>query len=135
MDSTRGDKINLDTGKVLMIEPDPVMLYLFQQVLTQHSFETISAKSSVEGFKLACGKQPDAVIVNTVLLDGDKFDLVKKLKAHEKTMGVPIFATTPHWQDFGEDFFLSLGFDGLIKLPLDITGLAATLMDAIHIKR
>ena len=135
MDRVKSDKINLDTAKVMVIEPDPPMLYLFEQVLAKHRFESITAKSSVEGFRLACEERPDAIIVNTALLDGDKFDLLKKLRAHETTMGVPIFATTHHWKDFGEDFFLSLGFDGLIKLPLDIAGLAATLKAAIDIKR
>jgi response regulator RpfG family c-di-GMP phosphodiesterase len=77
---------------------------------------------------MAQALQPSAVIFVINTLDKSVFDLLKMLKDNKKTAHIPVLASSPHWRDSGEDFFTSLGFNGILKQPLELT----TLSDSIR---
>ena len=117
--------------KVLVIETDPAMLFLFQQILIMTGFEVLSARFGQEGQRIACREQPDAILTNIFLPDIGGFTLLQQLKANPQTSTIPALATTAHWTDFGERYFISRGFHALIKQPIDLGGIGAVIREAI----
>ena len=113
--------------KVLIVEDDSAMLFLFQQILLMYNFDVLATRSGEEGFRLACEAKPDVILVDLSLSDIDGLALLRKLKAHKETAGIPALATTAHWMCFGEEYFVTRGFSGLIKQPIDLKGLGDTM--------
>jgi response regulator RpfG family c-di-GMP phosphodiesterase len=113
--------------KVLIIEDDSAMLFLFQQILLMNHFDVLATRSGAEGFRLASKDKPDVILIDLSLSDTDGLALLNRLKANKDTAGIPTLATTAHWMCFGEEYFVTRGFNGLIKQPIDLKGLGDTM--------
>ena len=118
--------------KILVIEADPVMLFLFQQVLTMADFDVITARFGADGYQLALADRPDVILVNYFLPDVNGSALLEKFQTDERISRIPLLTTTAHWADFGESYFISQGFRGLIKQPLDLRDMGKAIRQVIN---
>jgi len=78
------DEDQLDrTPKVLVVDDDAVTRRATSRVLGRADYQVVEAKSGEEGLRLARTEEPDLVILDVVLPDGDGVELCQQIKDDE----------------------------------------------------
>jgi len=80
--------------KILFIEDESTLQKTFEDFLKQESYQMISALDGESGLKTAQAEKPDLILLDLVLPKMHGFDVLKKLKADEKTKNIPIIVLT-----------------------------------------
>ena len=75
-------------SRVLIVEDEPRMRGLLEEVLAADGYETVSAAEGVAALSIATQSQVDAAIVDVMLPGMDGFELCRHLRRHEVHMGV-----------------------------------------------
>ena len=63
-------------------------------VLQSQGFNPSAAASGVAGFARACEEQPDVIVTDLAMPDGDGWDLIEKLSADPRTREIPVVMLT-----------------------------------------
>ena len=66
--------------KVLIIEDDPGLSRGISFALLQEGYETVTAGEKQKGWSLFLSEQPDAVLLDLNLPDGDGIDLCRSIR-------------------------------------------------------
>lgn len=74
---------------VLMIEDDRVMAEMYAFRLRQEGWYVDIAASGEEGLALAIDRPPDLVLLDVVLPGIDGVEVLRRLRAHERTRNLP----------------------------------------------
>ena len=84
---------------VLVVEDNPLNMKLFQALLDTQSYRTLSANEGAVGLELAREHDPDLIIMDVELPDASGIDIIRALKADDRTRYIPVVAITasmPH---------------------------------------
>lgn len=94
-------------------------------------FEVIEAASIVDGYNVAVDSQPDALIVDRRLPDGDGLDLVRRVRRNPKLVQIPVAVVTAAFDEAERETVMRAGADAYIAKPLDSGELEARLLHVI----
>jgi DNA-binding response OmpR family regulator len=100
--------------KVLLVEDDPTMLSLLETLLEIEGFQVVPIHQVASALELLESEQPDLVLMDVHLKDGDGFELLRRIR--EK----PGFEKTLVLMSSGMDFAAACkeaGADGFILKP------------------
>lgn len=76
--------------KILLVDDDPEFVRSTRQLLEANSYEVISAGGGKEGLARAEAETPNLIILDVMMEKwAEGFDVVDKLRANEKTSGIP----------------------------------------------
>lgn len=108
--------------KILLIDDEASIRHLMRQALGE-SYEIVEAADGVEGLKAAQQALPDLILLDLRMPGLDGLAVLRKLKAHAQTAGVPVIIVSA----LGETDTLMEGqrsgaADHLIK-PFDVSEL------------
>ncbi|HEY5913353.1 MAG TPA: response regulator [Verrucomicrobiae bacterium] len=117
-----------DGQKVLVIDDDPVMHRLFQNILHHASYEVVVASTGVEGIQLAEREAPLLVILDYVMPDMDGLDTLKELKKRQATKGIPVLIATGFLDAMVNEQFLAAGAAACLSKPFS----APVLLDLVQ---
>jgi response regulator RpfG family c-di-GMP phosphodiesterase len=117
--------------RVLVVCHDPVILCLFERILRLKNFEVIAKEFGKIKPSHIVENPPSAIIIEVDFYKTGNHDFFTAIKNFDEIKSVPILATSPHWLDHGESLFLVLGYDALIKQPIDIGTISAVIHSAI----
>lgn len=92
--------------KILLIEDEEFVRKLYDLVLTKANFEVIDAESGEVGLTLA-QNQPDLIMLDLMLPGMNGLEVLKSLKADQKTNHIPVIILS------------NLGQDNIIKEALE----------------
>ncbi len=76
--------------KVLLIDDDEAISVVFSTALSKEGFETVHAGTGQEGIDKAGSETPDLILLDEILPDMQGNQVLSKLKADEKTKGIPV---------------------------------------------
>ena len=79
---------------VLVVEDHHDTRDLYGAYLCLKGFDVLTARNGMEGFTRACESQPDVVVTDLLLPTIDGWELVRRLKADERTNVIPIVVVT-----------------------------------------
>lgn len=79
---------------VLLIEDDPDQIFMYQNKFELEGFACISARKGDEGIALAKTRQPDAILLDLVLIAENGLDVLEKLKQNDETKNIPVVILT-----------------------------------------
>jgi CheY-like chemotaxis protein len=79
---------------ILVVDDEPDFRELIARILLRRGFQVLQAASVREGFELATLCQPDVLLLDYALPDGDGTQLVERLRAQPQTRHVPILIHT-----------------------------------------
>lgn len=82
------------TKKILLIEDDPLMSELYQNILVLENFEVILAKDGESGLVKAKSEHPDLILLDIMMPKIDGFEVLKTLKGATDTKGIPVIMLT-----------------------------------------
>lgn len=80
--------------KLLFIEDEAAIHKTLSSVLQKEGYETVSALDGEDGLQRAQATQPDLILLDLILPKMNGFEVLKALKADEKTKEIPVIILT-----------------------------------------
>lgn len=105
--------------RALIIEDNENNMELIDFILTANNYSTIKAFTGQEGFDVAVEKLPDFIILDIQLPDIIGTDVLKMLRAEEKTKEIPVIAMTSYAMAGDRGKLLKAGCNGYVEKPYD----------------
>ena len=63
-------------------------------VLRHQGFDAVAAEGAAKGFEAACSNQPDVIVTDLAMPDGDGWDFVRQLSEDTRTRNIPVVVLT-----------------------------------------
>jgi two-component system, OmpR family, response regulator RegX3 len=101
-------------GRVLLVEDELSIAEPFAQALAREGFEPSIARTAADAIRLAREGNPDVVLLDLTLPDGDGRDVCRQLRS---TSGVPIIMVTARGTVTDRVVGLELGADDYVVKP------------------
>lgn len=130
----------METEKILVIEDDEGLNRGISFALEQEGYEVASARTLQEGCVLYKRENPDAVILDLNLPDGDGIDFCKKIRQHsnENSLGgkgdTAILMLTARDMETDEIMGLTSGADDYMVKPFSVSVLKIRLQNILRRK-
>lgn len=80
--------------KILVTEDDAALREALVDYLTKEEFEVIAAVNGEEGVEMTKKELPDLLLLDIILPKKDGFEVLKEIKADEKTKNIPVILLT-----------------------------------------
>lgn len=103
----------------LIIEDNENNMELITFILESAGYKTLRAYSGEDGYNKAISEKPDFIILDIQLPDIDGMEVIKKIRAHEKSNGVPVIAMTSYAMSGDREKLLVAGCNAYIEKPID----------------
>ena len=114
---------------VLIIEDDAQMRRMLQTALRSHDYHVVEAGTAREGLAQAAGRNPDIILLDLGLPDGDGLDVARMLR---KSTRRPIIVLSARGQERDKIAALDLGADDYLTKPFGINELLARIRVALR---
>jgi len=105
------------TKKILVVENDPDLLYILEEVFKEEGYECMMCKEVLDILPLARECQPDLILLDYILPNINGGELCNQLKREADTQAIPviIYSAAPlaflSLDNYGCDFFIPKPFD------------------------
>lgn len=99
----------MDKKKILVVEDDKFAFKLYTHLLTEAGYDVASTPKATEALDLAKKFNPDLIIMDIMLQDGNGFEVIKQLKQLSQFKTTPIITLSNLSQDSDKKEALSLG--------------------------
>ncbi len=110
--------------RILIIEDEPDLVRGLRDSLEFEGFEVVAAGEGREGARLARERNPDCVILDIMLPDGNGYDVCRDIRAHSV---VPIIMLTARSLDSDKIRGFEVGADDYVTKPFSIGELIARI--------
>ncbi|GAB1544513.1 hypothetical protein NUACC21_71890 [Scytonema sp. NUACC21] len=119
--------------RVLLVEDDSNLAEVLITLFEQHNIETFLAKTGKEAIHLSQDVNPDLLILDLVLPEGDGFTVVDWLKQHSRLYKIPLMVYSAKELNESERQRLNLGHTEILKKG-QVTALEfeQRVMDLLH---
>lgn len=118
--------------KILIIEDDAGLNRGISFALAQEGYETLMARTLKEGMKFFEKEDPDGVLLDLNLPDGDGIDACKRIREKSE---VPVLMLTARDMEVDEIMGLTSGADDYITKPFSIAVLKVRLKNILERKQ
>lgn len=108
------------TGTVVIVEDNAMNMKLLEQALTIAGYRTVKSADGEGLVDLTAEAQARLILMDIQLPKRSGVDLLKQLKADERTAAVPVLAVTAFADPDSVSGFLKDGFDQVITKPISI---------------
>lgn len=109
---------------VLLIEDEPQMRRYLRAALESHDYRLVEATTSREGLAQATGRNPDIILLDLGLPDGDGIDLARRIREWAST---PIIVISARGKEQDKVAALDAGADDYLTKPFGTDELLARL--------
>jgi DNA-binding response OmpR family regulator len=119
--------------KILMIddEIDFGKITKMNLELGEKAFEVQLATSGKEGLKLTTKIMPDLILLDIIMPQMDGFEVLKKLKADEKTATIPVIMLTAKTDEESMLKASQLYDEAYVTKPIEAPDLSKKIMDVL----
>jgi two-component system KDP operon response regulator KdpE len=114
---------------VLLIEDEPQMRRFLRAALESHDFQLVEAATAREGLAHATGRNPDVILLDLGLPDGDGIDLTRRMR---EWSGTPIIVISARGKEQDKIAALDAGADDYLTKPFGVGELLARLRVALR---
>ena len=120
-----------DTNKLLIVEDNPELLMLMQQLLKSY-YRVYIAQNGTEALKIVHQKSLDLIISDVMMPEMDGYELTRVLKADPNYDHLPIILLTAKTQEEGEQEALEAGADEFLTKPFRMRDLKLRIDNIIE---
>lgn len=118
---------------ILLIEDEPQMRRYLRAALESHDYRLVEATTAREGLAQATGRNPDVILLDLGLPDGDGIDLARRIREWAST---PIIVISARGKEQDKVAALDAGADDYLTKPFGTDELLARLRVALrHVAR
>ncbi len=114
---------------VLVIEDDPQIRRFLRATLGAEEYRYQEAENVADGARDAAARQPDLILLDLGLPDGDGLDLIKDIRQFSR---VPIIVLSARGQESDKIAALDLGADDYVGKPFAVGELMARVRAALR---
>ena len=114
---------------ILIVEDESPMRRFLRASLAAHGYRLVEATTAREALQLASSHNPDMVLLDLGLPDGDGIDLTRKLRAW---MRAPIIVISARGREQDKVAALDAGADDYLTKPFGVNELLARLRVALR---
>jgi two-component system KDP operon response regulator KdpE len=114
---------------VLVVEDEPQMRRFLRASLTSHGFRWVEAASAREGLALATAHNPEVILLDLGLPDGDGIIVTKDLREWSRT---PIIVISARGREADKVEALDAGADDYLTKPFGVNELLARIRVALR---
>ncbi len=114
---------------VLVIEDEPQMRRFLRAALESHAYRPVEAASAREGLAQAAGRNPDVILLDLGLPDGDGIDVTRRIREWSRT---PIVVLSARGREQDKIAALDAGADDYLTKPFSSGELMARLRVALR---
>jgi two-component system KDP operon response regulator KdpE len=114
---------------VLLVEDEAEMRRALRPSLRAHGYQLIESATGREGLAQAAGRNPDVILLDLGLPDGDGLDVVRELRL---TTRAPIIVISARGQERDKVAALDLGADDYLTKPFGVVELQARIRVALR---
>ena len=115
------------SGRILVVEDNPLNLKLIRDVLEFQGFDVITAQSGEEGVALASTSSPDLVLMDLQLPGIGGHEALQRIRADPRCHNLPVVAVTAFAMKDDVERAEAAGFDGYISKPISVRALPRQL--------
>ena len=119
------------TNNILIVDDSETNLVLLEAILEDDGFEVQKAYSAREAEEILHERIPDIMLLDLLMPNENGFDLLKKLKANNKFVDIPIIIVTAFANDENRIIAKDLGAVDLIEKPINITDFLLKVNNAL----
>ncbi len=114
---------------ILVIEDDVSMRRFLRTALRAHAWRVIEAATAREGLAQAAGRNPDVILLDLGLPDGDGLELAPRLR---RSTRAPIIVISARGREQDKVSALDLGADDYLTKPFGVPELLARMRVALR---
>jgi two-component system KDP operon response regulator KdpE len=120
-------------ARLLVVDDEPSMIRTLGTNLRGHGFQVETAETAGDALASYERRQPDLVVLDLNLPDGDGFEVVRRIREHS---GTPIIVLSARGGEHDKVNALDLGADDYMTKPFGIDELLARIRVALrHVAR
>jgi DNA-binding response OmpR family regulator len=119
-------------AKIVVIDDEPEIVELIQQVLESDGFTVLSASAGKAGLELVAREVPDLVLLDVGLPDLSGFDICRELRRDPRLSGIPIIIISGRRGESNVVLGLGLGADDYVVKPFSSAELLARVRAVIR---
>lgn len=118
--------------KILIVEDEISLQKAMVDILKISGYNAIGALDGEKGLELAQSEMPDLILLDIILPKMNGFDVLKKLKADEKTKGIPVIVLTNLEGSMDVEQALTLGAKTyMVKTNYELEDIVKRVRDAL----
>ena len=107
--------------RILIAEDDPDVLHLYARYAERRGHTVLLAHDGAEALVVAAAELPDLVMLDVAMPKLDGRDVLRQLKANDRTRPIPVLVVTA----FGGEqnlrtMLVELGADDVLEKPVDL---------------
>jgi two-component system KDP operon response regulator KdpE len=121
--------------KILIVDDDPDLGRGLTIRLRANNYDTIQATDGRSAFAMAQEQNPNVVILDLGLPDGDGFTVLENFQKSGTLSSVPVIVLTARDPQFNEWKTLKAGAFAFVQKPADNSDLLAVIHAAISVTR
>ncbi|MBF0324693.1 response regulator [Magnetospirillum moscoviense] len=108
------------TGTVVIVEDNAMNMKLLEQALTIAGYGTVKSQDGDGLVEMTANSGAKLILMDIQLPRQSGVDLLKQLKADDRTAAVPVLAVTAFADPESVAAFMKEGFDQVITKPISI---------------
>lgn len=105
--------------QILLVEDNETIRGAFGMLLEESGYRVLHAGSGAEAERIAAESQPDLILMDLGLPDGNGLDVTRRIKADSRTRDVPIVALTGRALETDRDACIRAGCVGYLTKPIN----------------
>jgi DNA-binding response OmpR family regulator len=113
------------TTTILIVDDQPQISKILNDVLTKKGYSTVMAFNGEAGYQKALEIKPNLIIMDIMMPVLSGFDSAKKIKSHTELANIPIIFLTAKGLDSDKDEADKLGAVGFVTKPFSPKSLLA----------
>jgi CheY-like chemotaxis protein len=119
----------------LVVDDDRLFLRLVELNLGKIGLRVVLAEDGPEALRLAFSESPDVILLDLMMPRMDGYEVMRQLKASEKTRGIPVIMLTAKSGSEDRDRCAELGAAGYITKPFRLEDLRSTVRTIVEAHR
>jgi len=118
------------SGRILVVEDDPVIRANVLELLTEEGFDVVSAQDGADGLALARARRPDLVVCDIALPKLDGYAVLRAIRDDPAIASTPFIFLTAKAERTDMRAGMNLGADDYLTKPFS----RSELLDAVRIR-
>jgi DNA-binding response OmpR family regulator len=114
--------------RVLVIDDEPDIVYMVKVILRSAGCEVATAGGVKDGTAMIDSDEPDLVLLDLRLTDGDGMEVLEAMRATGKIDSIPVIILSAHATPATSEKAIAAGAKGYITKPF----IAGQLVDAVN---
>ena len=115
-------------AKILIVDDEPLTVEMLSTFLNLSGHDPVGALSCSQTWDKLAYEEPDAILLDIMLPDGNGLEICKELRAKEKWAAIPVIMISAHSPPMTAEA-TAAGANGYLMKPIKLDTLLTALRD------